>query len=228
MNNTITSKHLNLPLCDGQACPAFHASSSESTTGIVLLHDCWGLSQHSIEIAENFAAAGYSVLLPDLYRNQHPSTQGEADGMMDALDWYAAAAYVVPAAQLYLAGSCSKVVVLGLSMGSGIALLAATMHEAIDAYALFYGLPPLLDLDFGNISAPIQGHFVAVEENDTWCPASRVNQFLSILKEQNQSIEMHWYHDATHGFMNHRKPEMYCASTCEIATQRTLSFFESL
>ena len=227
MTGRQNKQFINISLPDDQTCPAYLSTVDSYQTGIIFLHDCWGLSQHSIEIADNFADAGYAVLLPNLYRTAPPTHQQQADGMMDELEWEWAATSVVAGARRFLREDCDKVVLLGLSMGSGIGLLAAAVHDDIDSYACFYGLPDLSKLKTENINSPVQGHFIAADELDEWCPASRVKDYLTMMEASQKPIDMHWYEGARHGFMNHSKPEMYCADTCQLATKRTLDFFQS-
>lgn len=231
MQVSITTQSIQFSSDNSHLYNAYLASpvqpSPQQDTGIILLHDCWGMSQHSHEIAENFSRYGCTVLLPDLYDQTPPTTQAQADEMMYQLDWHQAAEHVVNGAARYLMTRCTRVCVVGLSMGSGIAIMSATLNTLINKYACFYGLPELVALPVERISSPVQGHFVESEENDLWCPPDRVQTFIDSMAEHNKQLEIHWYKDAMHGFMNHRKTAMYCAQACKLATARTLKFLNA-
>ncbi|WP_198937966.1 dienelactone hydrolase family protein, partial [Pelomonas sp. KK5] len=58
-----------------------------SQPGILLLQEWWGLKPHILELANRFAAEGYVVLAPDLFRGRIAANADEAQHLMDGLDF---------------------------------------------------------------------------------------------------------------------------------------------
>ena len=105
---------MTTPILPG-AEPYFHQGSVD---GVLVLHGFTGNPTSMRPLAERFADAGYSVMLPRL--PGHGTTV--ADMMTTNWDDWSGAAL---AAYDDLATRCSRVVVVGLSMGGGLAALVA-------------------------------------------------------------------------------------------------------
>lgn len=57
-------------LCESTECGRFHRpENTEGVPGLVLIHDVWGLTEHSQALAADLASEGFGVLEIDLYRN---------------------------------------------------------------------------------------------------------------------------------------------------------------
>lgn len=105
---------MTTPILPG-AEPYFHQGGVD---GVLVLHGFTGNPTSMRPLAERFASAGYSVMLPRL--PGHGTTV--ADMMTTNWDDWSSAAL---AAYDELATLCSRVVVVGLSMGGGLAALVA-------------------------------------------------------------------------------------------------------
>ena len=111
--------------------------------GVVLIHDVWGVSDHTRDLAKRLADEGYGVLAVDLYRREanvaienpgawmralsDPQAEGDVQASIDFL-------------KAHPATSGRPVGVIGFCMGGMYALLAATSCEGISAAVPFYGL----------------------------------------------------------------------------------------
>ena len=74
----------------GSACGGYlaeAADATDSTVGIVVLQEWWGLNDQIRGVAERFAAAGITALAPDLYRGRVTADPDEANHLMTGLDW---------------------------------------------------------------------------------------------------------------------------------------------
>lgn len=91
---------------------------SAGSNGVLLLHGFTGNPSSMRPLAEGFAGAGYSVSLPRL-----PGHGTSVEDMMTTswADWSTAALDAYDE----LASQCERVVVVGLSMGGGLAALVA-------------------------------------------------------------------------------------------------------
>jgi carboxylesterase len=112
-------------------------SAEGGVNGALVIHGFTGCPRSMRPIAEAFAGAGYTVEMPLL-----PGHGTSVDDMIATgwADWSGAAddAYVD------LAGRCSKVVVVGLSMGGALTAWLATRHPAIAGVVC---VNPILEVD---------------------------------------------------------------------------------
>ncbi len=99
-------------------------SHAGSSSGVLVLHGFTGNPASMRSIAENAAAAGYSVSLPRL-----PGHGTSVEDMMTTTwaDWSKAA----EAAYDELALTCSRIAVVGLSMGGGLAAYIGEVRPTV-------------------------------------------------------------------------------------------------
>lgn len=216
---------------DGQASKGYLAepAAGSSAPGIVVIQEWWGLNDQIKGVAAKLAAAGYRVLVPDLYRGKLALEANEAEHLMNGLDFADAAGQDIRGAVQYLKASGSdKAGVTGFCMGGALTLLAAVFVPESDANAVWYGYPPLEYVDAGKIKAPLLGQWGT---RDTFFPIDGVDALEQKLAEAGAKFEFHRY-DAKHAFANEEAdsknlpPLGYNPEAAEIAWQRCMAFFE--
>ena len=166
--------------------------------GVVVVHEAWGLDDVARRQADRLAAAGYLVLLPDLYSD---------GGALRCLKATFAALKAqrgrpfqdIEASRAWLAGQgeCTgQVGVIGFCMGGGFALLAAT--RGFQASAVNYGMLPE-DADTALEGAcPIVGSYGA-RDRGLKGAAAALGATLSWLGVEHDVKE---YPTANHSFLN--------------------------
>ena len=121
----------------------FLAHPDAPSPGVVMIHDVWGLSDHTRELAARLAGEGFAVLAVDLYRREDRVEIGDPGAWMRGLSDPQALADIGEAAA-FLAGHPAsrgrKVGVTGFCMGGMYALLAACEVPGLAASAAYYGL----------------------------------------------------------------------------------------
>lgn len=123
--------------------------------------------------AAKVAAAGYRVLVPDLYKGaiggacvlrvpislsshaSFPVDKEEASHHMGALDWAAAVKEIAQAAAFLKAEGSPKVGATGFCMGGALTLLGAATCPDISCAAPFYGIPRDERVDLGKLDKPV-------------------------------------------------------------------------
>ena len=216
MEKKITYRRL-----DGKECDAYCVTpaAGETTPGVVVLQEWWGLNDQIKGVADRLAEGGYRALVPDLYRGKVTLEAGEAEHLMRNLDFGDAATQDIRGAVQYLKGTSPRVAVIGFCMGGVLSILAAVYAKETDAAVSWYGVPPEAAADTGTIKIAIQGHFALEDEHFT--PA-QVDALESRLKAGKVNYEFYRY-QAQHGFGNetgeHHDPEAK-----KLAWQRTLDF----
>ncbi len=222
---------------DGQDVQGYLANSGAAagSPAVVVIQEWWGLNDQIRGVADRLAAAGYTALVPDLYRGKSTVAAEEASHLMNALNFADAAAQDVRGAVQYLragaggaVGAASKVGITGFCMGGALTVLALTMVPEADAGVVWYGLPPLDFVDASKITAPVLAHWA---EQDNPFPIATVEPLEARLRAAGVDYTGHRYL-AQHGFANEtaqgpkRLPiTQYDAAWAQIAWDRSLRFF---
>ncbi len=214
---------------DGGSLDAYFADAGPGTPGVVVIQEWWGLNDQIRGVADRFAAAGFSALVPDLYRGKSTLEAKEAEHLMTGLNFADAAAQDVRGAAQWLKARGTKVGVTGFCMGGALTLLSSCFVPEVDAASIFYGFPPLEYVDASKISAPLMGHFAT---EDAFFAIATVDALEAKLKAAGVGYEFHRYH-ALHAFANETQTEghqllpalKYDGDAAEKAYDRTMRFF---
>lgn len=198
--------------------------------GLVVIQEWWGLVPQIEDMVDRFAAAGFVVLAPDLYRGTRVSNAepDEAAKQMMALDIGRAARDMVGAVDALAARddvTGSGIGVVGFCMGGGLALWLASLRPGVvTAVAPFYGVLPWPDAqpDYAAITARVQGHYA--ELDDFASPAAVAELETSLRGAGVDVVDMFIEPGVGHAFMNHTRPEAYDEATAERAWGRVLAF----
>jgi carboxymethylenebutenolidase len=215
---------------DGQKAPGYltEPAGGSDAPGVVMLEEWWGVTDHIKHTADELAAAGFRVLIPDFYRGRVAAVGDEANHLMEGLDFGDAATQDARGAAQYLKATGSKKVgVIGFCMGGALTLLAAMHVPEFDAAVSFYGYPPPEGGDPGSIKVPLQGHWATHDEH---FPIAGVDKIEARLKESGTPYEFHRY-DAQHAFHNPNQPGHaglghYNEKLAKQAWSRSVEFFK--
>jgi carboxymethylenebutenolidase len=213
---------------DGADCTALAVEPAQPTgaPGLVLIQEWWGINDQIKGVADQYAAAGFRVLMPDLYRGKVGLDANEAEHLMANLSFADAASQDIRGAVQHLkATGSTKVGVCGYCMGGALALLAAVLVPEADAIVSWYGFPPLEYINASRITAPVMGHFAT---EDAFFPITMVDTLEAALANAGVQHTIHRY-QAKHAFANETNidkpiPIEYDASAAALARERTLEF----
>lgn len=213
---------------DGQAVQGYLAESPGARGAVVVIQEWWGLNDQIRGVADRIAHAGYTALVPDLYRGKSTVAAEEAHHLMSNLNFGDAAAQDVRGAVQHLKSTHAKVGITGYCMGGALTVLGMTMAPEADAGVVWYGYPPLEFVDAGKIKAPMLAHWA---EQDQAFAMSGVDTLEQKLRDAGVAYQGHRYL-AQHGFANEtaqgpgRLPiTQYDAAWSQMAWDRTFAFF---
>ena len=213
---------------DGQAVSGYLAEAAEPIGSVVVIQEWWGLNDQIRGVANRFALAGFTALVPDLYRGKSTVEAEEAHHLMSGLNFADAASQDVRGAAAYLKARGGKVGVTGYCMGGALTVLALTMAPEVDAGVVWYGYPPLEYVDASKIKAPLIAHWAT---QDAAFAIDGVDALEAKLRDAGVRYTGHRYL-AQHGFANEtaqgpsRLPiTQYDATWAQQAWDRTLVFF---
>lgn len=206
---TYTSKHP-----DGDASGYLFGSPTDgaaAATGVVLLHEWWGVDDWTRSAATDIHDAGFVVLAADIFRGVLFKDPKEARKNMLSLDWSRAALDVEAAAVYLRSRGCARVGVAGFAFGGSLALVSAANHSAvIDAVAPICGVSKPEVADVTQIKCPVQGHYASKDKVVGVSSPADYNGLAEKLWGASVPLEMCIY-DAEHAFFNPHYP-MYNAS----------------
>ena len=217
---------------DGQVAMGWIAEAEHAIGSVVVIQEWWGLNEQIRGVAERLASAGFTALVPDLYRGKSTVEAEEAHHLMTELNFADAASNDVRGAVQYLkarAIGSSKVGITGFCMGGALTVLSLTMVPEAAAGVIWYGLPPLEFVDASKIgSRPVMAHWAT---QDQAFSIDKVDGLEFKLREAHVQYEGHRYL-AHHGFANEmavgpRRIAMtqYDPVWAQQAMDRTMRFF---
>jgi len=226
---TMTTIEFKRP--DGQTAQGTLAEAERPLGAVVVIQEWWGVNNQIRGVAQRLAAAGFTALVPDLYRGKSTVAAEEAHHLMGALDFGDAAANDVRGAIQYLKGlkiGSGKVGVTGFCMGGALTWLTLANAPEADAAVVWYGYPPLEYLDVTKINKPVMAHWAT---QDAAFAIGNVDTLEARLLEARVRYEGHRYL-AHHAFANEdaQGPQriavtQYDATWAQMAWDRTLRFF---
>jgi carboxymethylenebutenolidase len=197
----VTVKH------DGRSVETFivYPESPVKTPVVLLIHEIFGHTDWVEDVADEFAAAGYIAVAPDLLsgmapnggrtKDLDPSRVGEAIGKLSpdqiTADLNAAADYAGK-----LPASSGKLFVAGFCWGGGQSFRFATNRPDLAAAFVFYGPPPD-SAAMARIHAPVYGFYAG---NDARIDAT-IPDATAQMKQAGKTYEPVIYDGAGHGFM---------------------------
>lgn len=215
-----------------------------SAPGLVLIHDVWGLSEHSRALAAELAAAGFAVVELDLYRAlAAPSVRDPGERIRSLDDRAVLADLDCAAAWLADQPICRgrRIGVIGVCMGGTYALLAACSATRFAAAAPFYGL---LSFDHGmhvgpegrdrlrKPESPIEiAHrlrmplYASFGREDTFVPEADVDALEAGLARSGQPHRVDRHAGAGHAFLNATRPDAHRPEIAARALAAVIAFF---
>lgn len=155
----VTVKH------DGRSVETFvvYPESKDKTPVILVIHEIFGMTDWVEDVADQFAAAGYIAVAPDLLSGMAPNGGRTPDfprgGVGPAIghlnpDQITADLNAVADYGLHLPAAVHKLFVAGFCWGGGQSFRFATNRPELAAALVFYGSPPSKDA-MARIKAPV-------------------------------------------------------------------------
>ena len=229
--------------------PAYHSYPDDGAKhpGLIIIHEIWGLNDHTRDVADRFAKEGYSVIAPSLFHGlsfegkvdqtildemQNPETRDEAQKKMRAI--------MAPMQAPEFAGQmlakleeCVKylledahvvsedVGVLGFCFGGTYSLALGALDPRIKAIVSFYG-HPLKEEKIILLNCPVLAFYGEKDEN----LMQSLPEFKKIMEAHNKDFTDIVYPNTGHAFFNDTNARMYDADAAQDAWIKTLAFLK--
>jgi carboxymethylenebutenolidase len=177
-----------------------YPESKSKATAIVVIHEIFGMSDWVQMVTDEFAAAGYIAIAPDLLSgvsglaDQNAIGKAIRDLPPDQItaDLNAVADYVSK-----LPSANGKIAVAGFCWGGGQSFRFATNRPSLGAALVFYGPGPDSAEAIAAIRAPVYGFYAG----DDMRIGATVPKTQEMMKAAGKSYDVVTYPGAGHGFM---------------------------
>ena len=211
--------------------------------GVVVVHDVWGLSDHTRDICRRLAGEGFAALGVDLYRREQSVEIGDPGAWIRALSDPQVLSDVGEAAAVLAAHPAvggGRVGVVGFCMGGMYALMAGCGVPGVSAVVPFYGMlshdhgmlhdpagadparKPRSPLDAAReLACPLLAFFGA---DDPFIPVADVRELEQRLAKRGAAAEVVLVEGAGHAFMNDTRPDAYREAAAADAWARMTAF----
>jgi carboxymethylenebutenolidase len=212
---------------NGGTAQGYLAEAAGGGPGVIVVQEWWGLVGHVKDVAERFAAAGFTALAPDFFHGASTTEPDEAMSLMMGLAMDQAAKDVAGAAA-YLSGLESVTTpvlgVVGFCMGGSLALWSATVAENIQAAVGFYPAVPWERMNPTWPNYDGKAALIHCSEEDGTSAAEGIRTAVAAIEEAGGSVEVHDYPGTSHAFFNDDRPEVHDAAASAQAWDRTVTF----
>jgi carboxymethylenebutenolidase len=205
---------------------------------MILLHERYGLVQHTLDLAARFARDGYVCLAPNLY-SRFPDQERLARGeiqvplpdpqVLDDMNASIAHLQDVPQADL------GRLAVMGVCLSGRWPIVAAANRSDVGAAVVFYGAcqpagwevnanqPEGLDAMIARVQCPVLGVF---GEGDHVIPLEYVLRFRNELERHRKTYLMQIVANVPHGWLNDTMPGRYRHEEAEASWRLLLAFLD--
>jgi carboxymethylenebutenolidase len=204
----------------GELGGAYEAKASDDAPGVALYHAWWGLNDDVRSFADRLAAAGFSVLAPDMFGGEVATTIDDADRLSSSADEDRCKAISLAAVDRLAArpGAPRGIGVVGFSFGAAWAIWVPTQRDRVAATVAYYGT--WTGSVLAKASAPVLGHFA---EDDPYETAETVTEFEGGLRDAGREADVHRYPGTGHWFAEPSQ-NAYRAAEANLAFDRTVAF----
>jgi carboxymethylenebutenolidase len=186
-------------------CFIVYPEVKDAAPAVVVIHEIFGLTDWARSAADEFAAAGYIAIAPDLL-----SGLGANGGGTGAMDSQAVGQAIrdLPPAQITgdlnaaanylkaLPSANGKLAVAGFCWGGGQSFRFACNRPDLKAAFVFYGPPPAAQ-EMQNIKCPVYGFYAG---NDARI-SSTIPATEKLMQAAGKTYQPEIYEGAGHGFM---------------------------
>ena len=199
--------------------------ASETTSGLIVIHEWWGLNEDIHAMTEQLAALGYTALAVDLYDGKSATQVRDAFALSTNLSSNEERGLAnLQQAYDYLEAEtgATKIGVIGWCLGGKWSLKTALMlPEDIDATVIYYGSLTDDKEKLATLDMPIIG-FVGTKDR----LHKEFIAFDANMKELGKDASIHIYEGAKHAFAN-ASGTVYEPVAAEDSWEKTVSFLKA-
>jgi carboxymethylenebutenolidase len=221
-----------IPLRDGGVMGGYLAVPEAKATGsVIAIMEIWGVNDTMREHAQQFAAAGFTCLVPDLFWRQEPDVElsdRDPEDVRKAFDLYYGFDYDLGVVDMEDAAAYleeregSSVGAVGYCLGGKLCYLLCCRTDICCAVAYYGTYIEHHIREVGNLHRPFVLHMAM---KDRWVQAE-VNDLLERNLRPNPLVTIYQYPEADHAFARFGSA-VYRADDADLAFRRSIAFLTS-
>lgn len=203
----------------------------------VILHERYGLNQHTLDMAQRLAANGFVTVAPDLFHGRGADPEAVAAGRERVLvgddDVAVQVDTCIGLLRRRFPAAAGNTAVIGVCQSGRYPIVVASRRTDLAACAVLYGAAQDRDWQVNDLQprpmATMLGQVGArmlflFAEGDHTISLDHVARVRQALERGRRSYVMRVYPDVPHGFLNDRMPGRYRPQAAETAWAELLAF----
>jgi carboxymethylenebutenolidase len=231
----------NIQLANGLEGVLYIPEGGVGKAAVIILHERYGLVQHTLDLAQKLADDGYVAFAPNLFSqwdgDKAALTAGSARVIMPDAEITRVLDLAVDLVCSDSRTKSEKIFLMGVCQSGRYPIVFASQRKNISACIVFYGATqgrdweagPLQPLSMPDMVAKIDVPSLFVfGEADHTISLDHVRRMRDALETHRKSYRMHVLADAPHGFLNDTMPGRYRPCDTKAAWQMLLTFIDEV
>jgi carboxymethylenebutenolidase len=200
---------------------------------VVILHERYGLVQHTLDLAQRLAADGYVALAPDLFSRWQGDRAALRRGEVRVTLPDDEVAAVIDRAIDFVKPHAPGVVLMGVCQSGRYPIVVGSRRRDLAACVVFYGASQRRDWEASEVQPRSMGDMLrelhapalfVYGERDHTISLDDVRRVRDALESARRSYRMKVFADMPHGFLNDTMPGRYRPTAAAQAWQLLLAF----
>jgi carboxymethylenebutenolidase len=200
---------------------------------VIILHERYGLVQHTLDLAQRLAADGYVALAPDLFSrwqgDRAALARGEARVTLPDDEVAAVVGRAIDFAKKYT----QRIALMGVCQSGRYPAVVGSRRDDLAACIVFYGGAQQRDWEASELQPRAMGEMLrelrapalfVFGERDHTISLDNVRRVRDALEQARRSYRMKVFADMPHGFLNDTMPGRYRPKEAAQAWQLLLAF----
>ncbi len=219
----------------------FMPQDARGKAAVIILHERYGLVQHTLDLAQKLADDGYVAFAPNLFAqwdgNQATLKAGRERVILSDPECTRVIGMAIDLLRDDPRTQSEKIFLMGVCQSGRYPLVVASQRSDIAACVVFYGASQRRDWDVNELQPMPMDDMVAkmtvpslfvFGEADHTISLEHVRRVRDTLETHRKSYRMHVLADAPHGFLNDTMPGRYRPCETKIALNMLLTFIEEV
>src|SRR5262245_49531947 len=223
----------------GRDCQGFlYLPRNEAPAGaVVILHERYGLVQHTLDLAQRLAADGYAALAPDLFSrwpgDREALRRGDARVVLPDPEVAAVIDEALDFLKAHPRVAAGRIALMGVCQSGRYPIVVGSRRRDLAACVVFYGASQQRDWDVSDLQPRPMREMMqqlgapalfVFGERDHTISLDDVRRARDALEEGRRSYRMKVYPEMPHGWLNDTMPGRYRPQQAEQAWGVLLAF----
>lgn len=233
-------KH-QIKLANGLEGVLFIPASGAGSAAVIILHERYGLVQHTLDLAQKLADDGYVAFAPNLFSqwdgDQAALTAGKVRVIMPDAECTRVVGLAIDLLRDDARTKTKQIFLMGVCQSGRYPIVVASQRSDISACVVFYGATQQRDWNASELQLVAMPDMIAklivpslfvFGEADHTISLDNVRRMRDALETHRKSYRMHVLADAPHGFMNDTMPGRYRPRDTEVGWNMLLTFMREV